>query len=131
MTDGSSARPTVDGSVPTFRFKVRWGDKALLFEDVVGLDGPSTKRGDVTMKNGLYRYGGDFWKWFEEIRMNAGGRRTVVISRLDDNGVPTTTWTLNNVWPTRISSNPSEPGDKQVTLGRLDLFHEGIEVTSG
>lgn len=54
-----------------------------------------------------------------------------MISRLDDQGVPTTTWTLNNVWPTRISSNPTEPGAKQVTLGRLDLFHEGFEVTSG
>lgn len=60
--------------------------------------------------------------------MNAIERVTVTISLVDKAGAPVQTWTLKNVWPTRITTDMKSEGN-EVAIETLEMAYEGITVS--
>jgi phage tail-like protein len=63
--------------------------------------------------------------------MNVISRITVTIHLLDEGGIPTMTWTLNNAWPTKITVPDIKSDDSEVAIEALELAHEGITINNG
>ena len=83
------------------------------------------------MKKGVFANDKKFWDWYNEIKMNTIKRQKVVIRLLDQNGIPTITWTLNNAWPTKISSTDLKSNGNEVAVERIELVHEGLTTVIG
>ena len=86
--------------------------------------------GNVTMRKGIFVGDAKFWAWYNEIKMNAGKRRTVVVDLLDDAGSPRMVWTLHNAFPTRIAEADLEAGGNDVAIESLDFVYETIELSA-
>ncbi|WP_410007012.1 phage tail protein [Aequorivita nionensis] len=140
--------------LPKFYFSVRFGsqDNTVSFQEVSGLEtetqpieyrhGDSklfstikmpgiTKTGNVTLKKGIFVNDNNFWKWFEDIKMNNIKRETVTIQLLDERGNPTMTWTLSNAWPTKITATDMRADANEVAVETLELIHEGLTIQNG
>ncbi len=140
--------------LPKFYFDVHLGAgmQAVAFQEVSGLDTETqpieyrhqdsevfsaikmpgiAKKGNVTLKKGVFVKDNAFWKWYEAIRMNTIKRETVVIKLLDESGAPTMTWTLSNAWPTKITGNDLKSDGNEVAVETLELAHEGLTITNG
>jgi len=63
--------------------------------------------------------------------MNTVERQNVVIKLCDEGGNPTMTWSLNNAWPTKISSTDLKSDANEVTVDTFEIFHEGISIDNG
>lgn len=140
--------------VPKFYFRVRFGalKATVLFQEVSGLDtetqvieyrhqdhpGFSTvkmpgiaKTGNVTMKKGVFVKDHQFWDWFNQIKMNTIKRETVTIQLLDEQGSPLMTWTLQNAWPTKITSTDVKSDGNEVAVETIEIAHEGLTIQNG
>lgn len=139
--------------IPKFYFVVDWGNTLNIpFQEISGLDfegealeyrhGNSpvfsninmpgmVKNNNITMKKGVFANDKKFWDWYNEIKMNTIKRQKVVIRLLDQNGIPTITWTLNNAWPTKISSTDLKSNGNEVAVERIELVHEGLTTVIG
>jgi phage tail-like protein len=140
--------------LPKFYFSVRFGsqDNTVSFQEVSGLEtetqpieyrhGDSklfstikmpgiTKTRNVTLKKGIFVNNNNFWKWFEDIKMNNIKRETVTIQLLDERGKPTMTWTLSNAWPTKIKATDMRADANEVAVETLELIHEGLTIQNG
>jgi len=140
--------------MPKFRFEVDFGTEltGIAFQEVSGMDAEvqiieyrhsnsplfSTikmpgiaKYSNVTMKCGVFVNDNTFWNWMNEIKMNTIKRRTVLIKLLDENGTVTMQWTLNNAWPTKISSTDLKSDGNEVAVDSIEIAHEHIVVTNG
>ena len=89
------------------------------------------KTGNVTLKKGVFVKDNDFFKWYDDIKMNTIKRETVTIQLLDEGGKSTMTWTLINAWPTKISSPDLKSDANEVAIETLELAHEGITIANG
>ena len=150
--DGSSEGAT--WPMPKFRFEVDLGDnlKSIAFQEVLGMDVENqvieyrktnsplfsvekmpgiAKYGNVTMKRGVFVNDNSFWQWHQQIKMNTIKRRTVVIRLLDEAGAVTMQWTLNNAWPTKITSTDLKGDGNEVAVDTLEISHEQIRITNG
>jgi phage tail-like protein len=140
--------------MPKFRFEVDLGTdlKGIAFQEVSGMDVENqvieyrnknsplfsaekmpgiTKYGNVTMKRGVFVNDNSFWKWHEEITMNTVKRRTVIIRLLDENNAVTMQWTLNNAWPTKITSTDLKSDGNEVAVDTLEIAHEQLIISNG
>lgn len=136
--------------VPSFSFQVNWGGRLkIAFQQVSGLD-PETpaikfRRGDahsaspiklpglaqtgrVTMKRGLCLNDQAFRNWITQIGAKLATRTNVVVQLLDQNGRPTTTWTLANAWPTNLSAPTLKSEGNEVAIESLDVAYETLTV---
>jgi len=150
----------VDGSkenavwpMPKFRFEVDLGTelKGVAFQEVSGMDVENqiieyrksnsplfstekmpgiTKYGNITMKRGIFVNDNTFWNWHAEITMNTIKRRTVLIKLLDENGKVTMLWTLNNAWPTKITSTDLKSDGNEVAVDTIEIAHEQLIITN-
>ena len=89
------------------------------------------KNNKVSMKKGVFVNDNSFWKWYSEIKMNVIKRQNVVIKLLDEKGNPTMTWTLNNAWPTKISSTDLKSEANEVAIESIEIMHEGLTIANG
>lgn len=140
--------------LPKFYFSVRFGsqDNTVSFQEVSGLETETqpieyrhgdnklfstikmpgiAKFGNVTLKKGIFVNDNNFWKWFEDIKMNNIKRETVTIQLLDERGKPTMTWTLSNAWPTKITATDMRADANEVAVETLELIHEGLTIQNG
>lgn len=139
--------------LPKFYFMVDWGStKNIPFQEVSGLYTESqiieyrhdhspvfseirmpgiVKSSNVTMKKGVFANDNSFWDWYNKIKMNTIERQNVVIKLLDEGGNPTMTWTLNNAWPTKISSTDLKSGGKEVAVESIEIEYEGLTIENG
>lgn len=140
--------------LPKFRFEVDFGTelKGIAFQEVSGMDAEvqiieyrhsnsplfSTikmpgiaKYSNITMKRGVFVNDNIFWNWLNEIKMNTIKRRTVLIRLLDETGKVTMLWTLNNAWPTKITSTDLKSDGNEVAVDTIEIAHEQIVVTNG
>jgi len=139
--------------LPKFYFLVDWGSNSNIpFQEVSGLDieaqpiqyrhGNSpvfseinmpgiVKNSNVTMKKGVFANDNSFWDWYNKIKMNTIERQNVVIKLLDEAGNPTMTWTLNNAWPTKISSTDLKSDGNEVAVESIEIMHEGLTIANG
>jgi phage tail-like protein len=150
--DGSKEGAT--WPMPKFRFEVDFGTnlKGIAFQEVAGLDTENqiieyrkndsqaftnvkmpgiAKYGNVTMKRGVFVNDNAFWNWHKEISMNTIKRRTVLIKLLDEAGEVTMQWTLNNAWPTKITSTDLKSDGNEVAVDTLEIAHEQLIITNG
>lgn len=139
--------------LPKFYFSVDWGSTTnIAFQEVSGLEieaqaieyrhGNSpvfstinmpgiVKNSHVTMKKGVFANDNTFWDWYNKIKMNTIERQNVVIKLLDESGKPTMTWTLNNAWPTKISSTDLKSDANEVAVESIEISHEGLTIANG
>jgi phage tail-like protein len=148
----------IDGSkedsvwpMPKFRFEVDLGTelKGVAFQEVSGMDVENqiieyrksnsplfstekmpgiTKYGNITMKRGIFVNDNTFWNWHAEITMNTIKRRTVLIKLLDEQGKVTMLWTLNNAWPTKITSTDLKSDGNEVAVDTIEIAHEQLII---
>ena len=148
----------IDGSkedsvwpMPKFRFEVDLGTelKGVAFQEVSGMDVENqiieyrksnsplfstekmpgiTKYGNITMKRGIFVNDNTFWNWHAEITMNTIKRRTVLIKLLDEKGKVTMLWTLNNAWPTKITSTDLKSDGNEVAVDTIEIAHEQLII---
>ncbi|MBN3582475.1 phage tail protein [Algoriphagus aestuarii] len=139
--------------LPKFYFTVDWGSSNtnMSFQEVSGLEIESqpieyrhgnspifstinmpgiVKNNKVTMKKGVFVKDNNFWDWYNQIKMNTIERQTVVIKLLDESGSPTMTWTLNNAWPTKISSTDLKSDGNEVAIETIEVSHEGLVIAN-
>ncbi len=135
--------------MPKFYFKVTWGDEEIAFQEVSGLDIQSEeikyrhgnskvfsvikmpgmkKFGNVTMKKGVFKGDNKFFDWLKKIEMNKIDRVPVVISLLDTEEKAVMTWTLENAWPTKISSTDLKSEGNEVAIETIEIVHEGLTI---
>jgi phage tail-like protein len=139
--------------LPKFYFMVDWGSTTNIpFQEVSGLEiqaealeyrhGNSpvfskinmpgmVKNNNITMKKGVFANDNSFWDWYGKIKMNTIERQNVVIKLLDEGGNPTMTWTLNNAWPTKISSTDLKSEGNEVAVESIEIMHEGLTIANG
>jgi phage tail-like protein len=139
--------------LPKFYFSVDWGSTTNIpFQEVSGLEieaqpieyrhGNSPvfstinmpgiiKNSHVTMKKGVFVNDNAFWDWYNKIKMNTIERQNVVIKLLDESGSPTMTWTLNNAWPSKISSTDLKSDANEVAIETIEISHEGLTIANG
>lgn len=139
--------------LPKFYFSVDWGSTTNIpFQEVSGLEieaqpieyrhGNSpvfstinmpgiVKNSHVTMKKGVFVNDNAFWDWYNKIKMNTIERQNVVIKLLDESGAPTMTWTLNNAWPSKISSTDLKSDANEVAIETIEISHEGLTIANG
>ena len=137
--------------MPQFYFQVKWGSTEINFSEISGLDneaqiieyrhGNSTsfypikmpglgKVNNVTMKRGVFVGDNTFWDWFSKIKLNTIARVTVTISLLNEEGKPTMVWTLNNAWPTKITSTGMKSDDSSAAIDQLDVAFETMTIAN-
>ncbi len=139
--------------LPKFYFMVDWGSTTNIpFQEVSGLDIEAqpisyrhgnnpvfseinmpgiVKNSNITMKKGVFANDNGFWDWYNKIKMNTIERQNVVIKLLDESGSPTMTWTLNNAWPTKISSTDLKSDANEVAVESIEIMHEGLTIANG
>jgi len=138
--------------MPKFHFQVKWDQQVMSFQEVSGLDieaqpieyraGDSKafstismpgikKNSNVTMKKGIFKSDNNFWKWFEQIKMNTIKRIPVTISLLDEEGAATMVWTLANAWPTKITGTDLKSDGNEVAVESIEIAHEGLTIANG
>ena len=80
------------------------------------------------MKRGIFTNDNLFWKWYDQITMNTIKRQTVVVKLLDEKGGVQVKWTLNNAWPTKISSTDLKSDGNEVAIDSIEIAHEGLKA---
>ena len=151
LEDGGAELLEEDLSLPNFHFSVEFGSSGYIasFQEVSGLDMESEtieyrhgdspvfsnikmpglrKFGNVMLKKVLFVSDNKFWDWYSKIKMNTIERLTVTIKMLDEEGIPTMTWTLKNAWPTKISGSDLKSDSDEVAIESIELVHEGITI---
>ena len=133
----------------TFHFQVDWGDGAMGFSEVTGLnievqpieyrDGmnpsfsvqnmPGIKKyGNITCKRGVFKGDNKFHDWLSTIELNNVERRDITISLLDESHSPVMTWKVINAWPTKITSPDMKATGNEVAIEQLEIAHEGNTI---
>lgn len=138
--------------LPKFYFSVDWGSQQNIpFHEVSGLDVESQaieyrhsnskvfapikmpgmqKVGNVTMKKGVFKSDNTFWDWFNKIKMNTIERQTVTIKLLDEGGSPTMVWTLNNAFPSKITSTDMKSDGNEVAIESIEIIFETMTIAN-
>ena len=137
--------------MPQFYFQVKWGSTEINFSEISGLDNEAQiieyrhgnspsfypikmpglgKVNNVTMKRGVFVGDNTFWDWFSKIKLNTIARVTVTISLLNEEGKPTMVWTLNNAWPTKITSTGMKSDDSSAAIDQLDVAFETMTIAN-
>ena len=139
--------------LPKFRFSVDFGTEQtnIAFQEVSGMDKEvqvieyrasnsalfSTikmpgivKHGNVTMKRGIFVNDNTLWNWMSQIKMSTIARCTVIIRLLNENGEVTMQWTLNNAWPTKITSTDLKSEGNEVLIDSIEIAYESLQITN-
>ena len=135
--------------LPKFYFEVSWDDTTISFQEVSGLDAESTpieyrhgdsgtwspikmpglkKYGNVTMKRGVFVSDNSYFDWFSEIKLNTIARKTVTVHLLDESGSPTMKWTLNNAFPTKVTSTDMKSDGNEAAIDSLEIAYETLVI---
>jgi phage tail-like protein len=83
------------------------------------------------MKRGIFVNDNTFWDWHQQVVMNTIKRRTVLIKLLDEKGGVTMQWTLNNAWPTKITSTDLKSDGNEVAVDTIEIAHEQLIIKNG
>ncbi len=71
-----------------------------------------------------------YWDWYNQIELNTitEGRKTVVIQLLNETGKPTMSWTLNNAWPTKITSTDMKSDGNEAAIDTIEIAYETLVI---
>ena len=139
--------------MPKFFFKVSWGSATIKFSEVSGLDTESQiieyrhddskifnpikmpgimKVGNVTMKRGVFVGDTKYLDWYNQIQLNTINhrRKTIVIMLIDKKGKPAMSWTLNNAWPTKITSTDLKSDGNEAAIDTIEIAYETLVINN-
>ena len=137
--------------LPKFKFNVTFAVAkiSIQFSEISGLDeeaqiieyrhGNSTgnfnikmpglqKFNNVTLKRGVFVGNNEFYDWFARIKANTIARETVTIQLSNENNAVTMQWTLNNAWPTKVTSTDMKSDANEAAIETLELAFESLVV---
>jgi len=88
------------------------------------------KVGDVTLKRGVVD-SSDLWQWISDVRtFGYEKKRDVLITLLDESGLPVQQWKLRSVAPMKYTGPTlAGKGGGDVAMEELVLSVEGYEIT--
>lgn len=136
--------------LPKFHFQVDWKGTKLGFTEVTGLsvtqevikyrDGHMPEMtflkqaglrnySDITLKRGTYKGDNEFYKWWDDVKIqNFTDRRDVTITLLDEAHAPVVTWKVKKAWATKIESTNLKSDANEVAIETLVIAHEGFVI---
>ncbi|TQV77268.1 phage tail protein [Aliikangiella marina] len=129
--------------VAKFYFQVEWGAEVFSCQEVTGLDMesqlPVFRPGDslefstnnrldthLTLKRSFLAPDNQIFNMLNPIDANDIKPMPLVISLVDETGVPVMTWTLTNAWPTKIVSAASEPETSEVAVESIEMVYSTL-----
>lgn len=132
-----------------FYFQVDWGGTQIGFHEVSGLDievelieyrqgaspefskmkMPGMKKfSNITLKRGSFSGDNEYYTWLNTIQLNSVERRSITISLLDEEGLPTITWKVNKAFPVKLMSTDLKSEGNEVAIESLEIAHEGLVI---
>lgn len=153
MADDGSLQAENRWPLPKFYFSVDLGAgmQNISFHEVSGLDSeaqlieyrhanapqfvtsnmPGIKKyGNITLKKGIFVNDNVFSNWYAIVKMNTIKRSTITINLMDESGSPTMTWTLQNAWPTKISTTDLKSNTNETAVESIEIAYEGLTITN-
>ena len=88
------------------------------------------KFNNVTLKRGIFVGNNEFFAWWAKLKANTIARDTVTIQLLNENNAVTMQWTLNNAWPTKVTSTDLKSDGNEATLETLELAFESLVIAN-
>ncbi|HUQ10059.1 MAG TPA: phage tail protein [Steroidobacteraceae bacterium] len=135
--------------LPKFHFEVQWGGTRIGFTEVTGLevttekieyrDGASREYhkikmpgmqtfGDLTLKRGIFASDNEFYKWWNDAKLNKIERRDITINLLNEEHQPVVIWKVKNAWPSKVTSTDLNSSGNETAIETLVLAHEGLTM---
>ncbi|HVG40947.1 MAG TPA: phage tail protein [Chitinophagaceae bacterium] len=135
--------------IPAYHFRVDWGSQQYEFSEVIGLsmevaviehrDGSSAsniisklpglvKYSNIILKRPLIKGDTEFFDWIKMVHQNAGFRRNVTITLLNEENVPVVIWKVRNAWPCKYIGGSLNATSNEVAMETIELTHEGLEM---
>jgi len=139
--------------LPKFHFLVKWDPGVRAgFTEVTGLDmqieaieyreGSSPeyskikmpgmrKFSNITLKRGTVAGDSDFYKWVQNINLDAAvERRDLTISLLDETHAPVMSWKAKQAFPVKLAASDLKSDGNEVAIESIELAHEGLSLVS-
>ena len=139
--------------LPKFHFLVKWDPGVRVgFTEVTGLDmqieaieyreGNSPeyskikmpgmrKFSNITLKRGTVAGDSDFYKWVQNINLDAAvERRDLTISLLDETHAPVMSWKAKQAFPVKLAASDLKSDGNEVAIESIELAHEGLSLVS-
>jgi len=98
----------------TQMLEYRAGNAENVFGRYDAKHGPERKR---FAEEGVFANDNRLWDWYKQIKMNTITRQTVTIKLPDQESESTMVWTLDNAWPTKITSPDFNAEGNEVAVG--------------
>jgi phage tail-like protein len=137
--------------LPKFHFLVKWDPGVRAgFTEVTGLDmqieaieyreGSSPeyskikmpgmrKFSNITLKRGTVAGDSDFYKWVQNINLDAAvERRDITISLLDETHAPVMSWKAKQAFPVKLAASDLKADGNEVAIESIELVHEGLSL---
>ena len=139
--------------LPKFHFLVKWDPGVRVgFTEVTGLDmqieaieyreGNSPeyskikmpgmrKFSNITLKRGTVAGDSDFYKWVQNINLDAAvERRDLTISLLDETHAPVMSWKAKQAFPVKLAASDLKSDGNEVAIESIEIAHEGLSLVS-
>jgi phage tail-like protein len=139
--------------LPKFHFLVKWDPGVRAgFTEVTGLDiqieaieyreGSSPeyskvkmpgmrKFSNLTLKRGTVAGDSDFYKWVQNINLDAAvERRDITISLLDETHAPVMSWKAKQAFPVKLAASDLKSDGNEVAIESIEIAHEGLSLVS-
>jgi len=137
--------------LPKFHFLVKWDPGVRAgFTEVTGLDmqieaieyreGSSPeyskikmpgmrKFSNITLKRGTVAGDSDFYKWVQNINLDAAvERRDITISLLDETHAPVMSWKAKQAFPVKLAASDLKADGNEVAIESIELVHEELSL---
>jgi phage tail-like protein len=88
------------------------------------------KFNNVTLKRGVFVGNNEFFTWFSSIVANTVARDTVTIQLWNEKNAVTMQWTLNNAWPTKVTSTDMKSDANEAAIESIEISFESLVIAN-
>jgi phage tail-like protein len=85
------------------------------------------KVGNVVLRKGVLLNAARFWDWYKEITLKKIKANHITVHLMNEEGARMRTWTLTQVWPTKVS-DPEELLDGEASVEAMEVTFERLIV---
>lgn len=83
--------------------------------------------GNVVLRKGILSNAARFWDWHKEVTLKKIKADHITVHLMNDEGARMRTWTLTQVWPTKVS-DPEELLDGAASVEAMEVTFERLIV---
>ena len=83
--------------------------------------------GNVVLRKGILSNAARFWDWYKEITLKEIKADHITVHLMNEEGARMRTWTLTQVWPTKVS-DPEELLDGEASVEAMEVTFERLIV---